>query len=261
MTIDINSIRAKRGFICDMDGVIYHGSHLLDGAKAFVDWLQASGKHYVFLTNASAQSPADLSDRLARLGVNVSENHFITSAIATASFIATQHPGGSAFVIGDPGLFQALEEAGITINDTNPDYVVIGESPTYAYDKIVKASHLVLNGARLIGTNPDLTGPTENGIIPACRALLAPVELATGRQAYYIGKPNPLIMRYALKILQCRREETAIIGDRMDTDIIAGIETEIDTILVLSGITQPGDLDRYPYQPDLTLNNVGEVAV
>ncbi len=257
---DLTSIRNKRGFICDMDGVIYHGSRVLDGARHFVQWLQQSNKQFLFLTNSSARSPRELKSKLAGLGIHVTEDHFITSAMATAWFIASQCPGGRVFVIGDPGLTQALHDAGLVIDESKPDYVVIGETRSYGFEKLELAVRHVINGAKLIGTNPDITGPTEYGISPACRALVAPIELATKRNAYFIGKPNPLIMRHALKLIQCRREETAIIGDRMDTDIIAGIESEIDTILVLSGITQMDDLNNYPYQPGLILNHVGEIA-
>jgi NagD protein len=189
----------------------------------------------------------------------VDESHFYTSALATAKFLSRQNPGCSAYVIGEPGLFNALHDAGITINDINPDYVVVGETSTYSYEKICKASHLVFGGAKLIGTNPDLTGPSENGIIPACRALMAPIELTTGRSAYYIGKPNPLMMRTGLNMLGVHSEETAMIGDRMDTDIIAGIESGLDTVLVLSGVTTLKIMETYPYRPRLVLNGVGDI--
>jgi NagD protein len=180
--------------------------------------------------------------------------------MATAHFIASQCPGGRVFAIGDSGLYQALYEAGLSIDESQPDYVVVGETRSYSYEKIETAILLVLAGAKLLGTNPDLTGPTERGIGPACRALIAPIEMATGRQAYFIGKPNPLIMRHARDILGCHRNETVIIGDRMDTDIIAGIESGIDTVLVLSGITKETDLDRYPYKPHYILKDVSEIS-
>jgi NagD protein len=189
----------------------------------------------------------------------VSEEHFYTSALATASFLATQKPGGSAYVIGESGLINALYEAGFSMNDINPDYVVVGETHSYGYEKLAKAVQLVLGGAHLIGCNPDLTGPTERGIVPATGALMAPVELATGRKAYYVGKPNPLMMRHALKRIARRREETLIVGDRMDTDIIAGIESEIETVLVLSGVTRREDLAGFAYRPHHVLDGVGDV--
>ena len=180
--------------------------------------------------------------------------------MATAAFLAQQKPGGSAFVIGEAGLTNALYEAGFSMNDTSPDYVVMGETRSYSYEKLERATSLVLNGAKLIGTNPDLTGPSEKGIIPATGALISPLELATNSKAYFIGKPNPLIMRNALKKLACSREETAIIGDRLDTDIIAGIESEIDTVLVLSGVTSPENINRFAYRPRYILDGVGTLV-
>lgn len=256
----MEELKGKRGFVCDMDGVIYHGSRLLEGSKAFVDWLKAGDKRFLFLTNSSARSPRELHQKLLHMGIEVGEDHFITSAMATAHFIASQCPGGRVFAIGDSGLYQALYESGLSIDENKPDYVVVGETRSYSYEKIETAIRLVLAGARLIGTNPDLTGPTEKGLSPACRALIAPIELATGRQAYFIGKPNPLIMRHARKLLECHRNETAIIGDRMDTDIVAGIESGIDTVLVLSGITKESDLERYPYRPRYIVKDVGEIC-
>ena len=256
----MEELRNKRGYVCDMDGVIYHGSRLLEGSKAFVDWLKAEDKRFLFLTNSSARSPRELHQKLLHMGIEVGEEHFISSAMATAHFIASQCPGGRVFAIGDSGLYQALYEAGLSVDEDRPDYVVVGETRSYSYEKIETAIHLVLAGAKLIGTNPDLTGPTEKGIAPACRALAAPIEMATGRQAYFVGKPNPLIMRHALTLLGCHREETVIIGDRMDTDIVAGVEAGIDTVLVLSGITSEADLDRYAYRPDHILNNVSEIC-
>ena len=253
-------LHAKAAFICDMDGVIYHGNHLLPGAAEFVGWLKASGKRFLFLTNSSERSPRELRQKLARLGLDVGEEHFYTSALATAAFLSSQQPNCSAYVIGDAGVVNALYDAGVSMNDVSPDYVVIGESRSYSYEKIEKAIRLVLGGAKLIGTNPDLTGPTEHGLVPACGALMAPIELSTGSKAYFIGKPNPLIMRHALKQLGCRREETAIIGDRMDTDIIAGVESEIETVLVLTGVTQPADLPRFAYRPNHILNGIGDVV-
>jgi NagD protein len=256
----MDALKSKRGFICDMDGVIYHGSRLLEGSKGFVDWLKSEGKQFLFLTNSSARSPRELHQKLMHMGIEVGEDHFITSGMATAHFIASQCPGGRVFAIGDSGLYQALYEAGLSIDESRPDYVVVGETRSYSYEKIENAILLVLAGAKLLGTNPDLTGPTERGIGPACRALIAPIEMATGRQAYFIGKPNPLIMRHAREMLGCERNETVIIGDRMDTDIVAGIESGIDTVLVLSGITKESDLDRYPYKPHHILKDVSEIA-
>lgn len=260
MTAEIQAIQAKKAFICDMDGVIYHGNKLLPHVKEFVEWLHANDKKFLFLTNSSERSPRELAMKLSRMGLTVGEEHFYTSALATASFLKSQCPGGSVYVIGEPGLTYALYEAGFSMNDISPDYVVFGETRSLNYEKIERAVKLVQNGAKLIGTNSDLTAPAENGIIPACRALISPIEMTTGKEAYYIGKPNPLMMRHALKKLECVREETAIIGDRMDTDIIAGIESELDTVLVLSGVSTMENIERFPYRPAHILRDVGAIV-
>ena len=249
----------KKGYICDMDGVIYHGDRLVEGAKEFVDWLKNQNKSFLFLTNSSAKSPKELKQKLARMGIDVGIEDFITSAHATASFLASQNPNVGVYVIGESGLINALHNAGFYIDQVNPVYVVVGESRTYNFEQIETAVHLVLGGAKLIGTNSDLTGPSEKGIVPACRALVAPIEMATGRQAYFIGKPNPLMMRHAIKKIGCKLEDTLIIGDRMDTDIIAGIESGIETALVLSGITRREDLAMYPYQPNYVLDRAADI--
>lgn len=258
--IDISVIRNKDNFICDMDGVIYHGNRLIPGVKEFIEWLENNGKNFLFLTNGSGRSPRELAQKLERMGLHVGQEHFYTSAQATAAFLQSQCPGGSAYVIGEPGLTYALYEAGFSMNDVNPDYVVFGGPKSINYEQIEKASRLVMDGAKLIGTNSDLVDPSEHGIIPACRALISPIELTTGRKAYYVGKPNPLMMRHALKTLNCHRADAVLIGDRMDTDIIAGIETDIDTVLVLSGVTTMDDLEKFAYRPKYILNNVGEIA-
>jgi NagD protein len=258
---DLEHVRAKKSFIIDMDGEIYHGNRLLKGAVEFVEWLSASGKGYLFLTNSSERSPLELAQKLSRLGIMVDPEHFYTSALATASFLASQHPGGSVYVIGEPGLIQALYDAGFTMNNVNPDYVVVGEGRGYSVESLERAVKLVLGGARLIGTNPDLSGPVEGGIVPACGALVAPIELAAKTKAYFVGKPNPLMMRHGLRHLNSRREDTVIVGDRMDTDIVAGIESEIETILVLSGVTALEDIPVYPYQPKHILEGVFEIPV
>lgn len=256
----IEAIRKKNGFICDMDGVIYHGDKLLPGVKEFVDWLIADNKRFVFLTNSSERTPRELQEKLSRLGVEVDKSHFYTSALATAMFLNSQKPKGSAYIIGEAGLINALYNVGYTMNAVDPDYVVMGESRSYSYERIEKAVNLVLKGAKLIGTNPDTTGPIEHGIAPATKALIAPIEIATGKSAYFVGKPNPLMMRNALKNLGCSREETVIIGDRMDTDMIAGIESEIDTCLVMSGISNLDTLNEFPYSPRFILNGVVDLV-
>ncbi len=250
----------KKGFICDMDGVIYHGNRLLPGVKEFLDWLKRNDKSFLFLTNSGQYTPKELQQKLWRMELDVDESHFYTSALATAHFLSSQAPGCSAYVMGEHGILNALYDAGITYNDVNPDYVVVGEASGYNLEMITKAIRLVNAGAKLIGTNYDLTGPTETGIAPACRAMLAPIELATGKKAYYVGKPNPLMMRTGLKLLGVHSEDAAIIGDRMDTDIVAGIESGLDTVLVLSGVTTRENMLEFPYRPRLILDGVGDIA-
>lgn len=256
----MDQIRAKKGFLCDMDGVIYHGRQILPGVREFVNWLQQEGKPFLFLTNSSEKTPRELSLKLLNMGLQVDESHFYTSALATANFIASQSPGCTAYVIGDSGLMNALYDAGIVFTDTNPEYVIIGETRNYGYDSLRKAINLVQDGAKLIGTNPDTSGPSETGIVPGCKALVAPIEMVTRKTAYYIGKPNPLMMRTGMRLLGVRPEECVIIGDRMDTDIVAGIESEIDTVLVLSGVTDLINIKTFPYRPKTILNNVGEIV-
>ncbi len=256
----IEKIRNKKGFISDMDGVIYHGDKLLPGVKEFVGWLKKEKKKFLFLTNSSERTPRELQEKLSRMGIDVPLDVFYTSALATSMFLSTQKPNGTAFIIGEAGLINAMYNVGYSMNNINPDYVVMGDTRSYSYDKIEQAINLVLKGARLIGTNPDLTGPVEGGIAPSVKALISPIELATNKSAYFIGKPNPLMMRNALKKLGCRREESVIIGDRMDTDIIAGIESEIDTCLVLSGISTKESIKEFPYQPHYILGGVGDIV-
>ncbi len=256
----LSELRNKKGFICDMDGVIYHGDRLLPGVKDFVDWLYKENKRFLFLTNSSERSPKELQQKLYRMGLEVDESNFYTSALATAKFIASQSQGCSAYVIGAPGLFNALYEAGITMNNVNPDYVIVGETSNYHYENLVLACRFVLNGAKLIGTNTDITGPSESGLVPACRSLIAPIEIATGKKAYFVGKPNPLMMRTGLKMLGVHSAEAVMIGDRMDTDIIAGIETGLETVLVLSGVTSREELDLFPFRPGYILKGVGDIV-
>lgn len=255
--IDFNT---KKGVICDMDGVIYHGNKVLPGVAEFIDWLYREGKDFLFLTNNSGCTPRELQQKLARMGLDVSEKHFYTSALATAAFLKEQSPGCSVYAIGEAGLLNALYDAGINMNDVNPDYVVIGEGKSYSLDTLTKATNLVLNGAKLIGANSDLTGPIENGIAPACRALIAPIELASGKQAYFCGKPNPLMMRTGLKILGCHSAEAVMVGDRMDTDIISGMECGMSTVLVLSGVSNRTTIDSFAYRPTIVLEGVGDIA-
>ena len=261
MEESIEKIKSKSGFIIDMDGVIYHGNLLLPGVTEFLAWLENSGKKYLFLTNSPERTPKELHEKLKRLGINVGEDHFYTSALATASFLANQKPNGSAYIIGDAGLIHAMYSVGYTVNNVNPDYVVVGDTHSYNFEKIELAVNLVIKGAKLIGTNPDVSGPVENGITPSTKALIAPIEIASGKTAYYVGKPNPLMMRIALKRLGVKREDTIVIGDRMDTDVLCGLESEIDTLLVLSGISDRNSIDQFPYIPRYILSGVKDLVI
>ena len=254
--IDFNTIK---GFICDMDGVIYHGNQILPGVREFIQWMQDENKEYLFLTNNSGYTPRELNQKLARMGLDVPEEHFYTSALATAAFLRQQAPGCSVFAIGEAGLLNALYDAGVTMNDVNPDYVVVGEGRAYSLDTLTKATNLVMNGAKLIGANSDVSGPIENGIAPACGALVAPIELATGKKAYFCGKPNPLMMRTGLRLLGCHSAEAVMICDRMDTDVISGMESGMATVLVLSGVSTRETLNTYAYRPSIVLNGVGDI--
>ena len=255
----MHEITSKLGFICDMDGVIYHGNRILDGVREFVNWMVENNKKFVFLTNSSERTPHELSMKLERMGLKVSADHFYTSAMATAEFLHSQKPGCTAYVIGEGALIKAMYDKRIYMNDINPDYVVLGETRSYSFEKLERAIALVNGGAKLIGANPDTIGVTETGIMPATGALIAPIEIATGKKAYFVGKPNPLMLRHGLKLIGCHSEDIAFIGDRMDTDIIAGIESNVDTVLVLSGVTSEGDIDKFPYRPRYVVGGVGDL--
>ena len=255
----MEQIKKKLGFICDMDGVVYHGDKILPGVAEFVNWMIDNEKRFVFLTNSPEKTPHELSMKLARMGLEVDADHFYTSALATAAFLSNQKPGCTAYVIGEAALTKALYDQGIYMNDVNPDYVVVGETRSYSFEKIEKAIELVNKGAKLIGTNPDICGPTEKGIMPATGALIAPIELSTGKKAYFVGKPNPLMPRQGLRKIHCHSSEIVFIGDRMDTDIIAGIESNVDTVLVLSGMHQMEDVDKFPYRPKYIAGGVGDL--
>ena len=257
----MEQFRGKHGYICDMDGVIYHGNRLLPGAKEFVEWLYREKKKFLFLTNNSQKTPRELQQKLARMGLDVDERHFHTAALATASFLQSQG-ASTAYVVGDAGLTNALYNVGVTINDVDPEYVVIGETENYNFENICRAVRLVNKGAKLIGTNSDITTPTEKGEMPACKALIAPIEAATNRQAYFVGKPNPLMMRAAMNRFHeigIHSPDVAMIGDRMDTDMVAAIESGLDPVLVLSGVSSRETVQHFPYRPRLILNGVGDI--
>jgi NagD protein len=244
-----------------MDGVLVLGSQPIPGANEFLRRLEAEGAKFLVLTNNSLYTQRDLHVRLKRIGLDVPVNAIYTSAMATAQFLAAQHPGGSAYVIGEAGLTTALHEAGFVITDQNPEYVVLGETLSYSFERITQAMRFVAAGARFIATNPDVSGPGEGGLVPATGAVAALISAATGVSPYYIGKPNPLIMRTALRTLGAHSEDSVMVGDRMDTDILVGTESGLDTILVLTGVTRREDLGRYPYRPTHIYDSVAAIEI
>ena len=254
---------AQRGraecWLTDMDGVLVHEGHALPGASEFLQRLVEQERRFLVLTNNSIFTPRDLAARLARSGLVVPEESIWTSALATADFLADQMPGGSAYVIGEAGLTTALHEVGYTLTDTGPDFVVLGETRTYSFEAITKAIRLIESGARFIATNPDVTGPSAEGPLPATGSVAALISRATGMEPYFIGKPNPMMFRSAMNQIEAHSENTAMIGDRMDTDVVAGIEAGLETILVLTGSTRPEQIDRYPYRPSRILNSIQDV--
>jgi len=243
-------------WLTDMDGVLVHENQPLPGAAALLQQWRDQGKPFLVLTNNSIFTPRDLSARLKASGLDVPEEFLWTSALATADFLASQSPNGSAFVIGEAGITTALHEAGFIMTDTNPDYVVVGETRNYSFDAITRAIRLILAGARFIVTNPDATGPSAEGPMPATGAIAALITKATGMEPYVVGKPNPMMFRSAMNKIGAHSENTGMIGDRMDTDIVAGIEAGLHTILVLTGISDQAEIDRYPFRPDEILNGV-----
>ena len=248
-----------KGFIIDMDGVINKGHSLLPGAKDFVGRLQEGDFPFLFLTNNSYYTPEELKERLANMGIDVEEQHFYTSAMATASFLKYQQPSSSAYVIGGKGLVMELEKAEVTITNQSPDYVIVGETEEYDYARIIEATLLIQEGARFLATNPDITGPTRRGPVPACGALVAPIEKVTGVAPYFLGKPNPAMMYWARKKLGIHSASCFMIGDRMDTDIVGGLESGMTSCLVLTGVTSRQEAERFPYKPDYIFEHVGEI--
>jgi NagD protein len=239
--------------------VLVHEEHPLPGAADFLERLRELGRPFLVLTNNSIYTPRDLAARLGRSGLEVSPDSIWTSALATARFLDNQRPGGSAFVIGEAGLTTALHEVGYTLTDSDPDYVVLGETRTYSFERITRAIQLVDNGARFIATNPDNVGPSPDGPLPATGSVAALIHRASGVRPYYVGKPNPLMIRSALSALEADSEYTAMIGDRMDTDIVAGLEAGLETILVLSGLTGQSDAERHPYRPARIVQSVADL--
>ncbi len=243
-----------------MDGVIYRGKSLIPGAKEFVSKLICSQTSFLFLTNNSEQMPLDLKRKLENLGIaGVQESNFITSAMATAAFLHNQRPAGTVYAIGGGGLISELYKAGFSVSESNPDYVVVGKTNSFNFQMLKKAITLIMNGSKFIGTNPDVIDPVESGFEPACGSLLAAIEIATGKKPYIVGKPNSLMMTIALNQLGVQAKETVMIGDRMDTDIVAGMEAGMKTALVLSGVSSEDSLNDFPYKPDYIFDNVGQI--
>jgi NagD protein len=251
--------RPSECWLTDMDGVLVHEGQALPGAADFLQRLVDRERRFLVLTNNSIFTPRDLAARLTRSGLHVPEEAIWTSALATADFLATQLPGGSAYVIGEAGLTTALHEAGYTITDTDPDNVVLGETRTYSFEAITRAIRLVEAGARFIATNPDATGPSAEGSLPATGSVAALITKATGAEPYFVGKPNPMMFRSALNRIDGHSETTTMVGDRMDTDIVAGIEAGLDTVLVLTGSTRAADVARFPFRPGRVVESIADV--
>jgi NagD protein len=243
----------------DMDGVLVHEEAAIPGAPDFLAALRQRGTPFLVLTNNSIYTRRDLAARLRTSGLEVPEESIWTSALATARFLQDQRPGGSAFVIGEAGLTTALHEAGYTLTEREPDYVVLGETRTYSFERITRAIRLIVAGARFIATNPDPTGPAPGGLLPATGSVAALISRATSVEPYYVGKPNPLMMRSALNAIEAHSETTAMIGDRMDTDVVSGLEAGLEAILVLTGVTTREEAERFPYRPARIVDSVADL--
>ena len=250
-----------QNYLIDMDGVILRGSTLIPGAADFIQRLRDKSIPFLIFTNNSQYTPRDLQMRLQHMGLHIAAEEIFTSALATAQFLHSQRPGGRAYAIGESGLTTALHDIGYILTDQNPEYVVLGETTIYSFQRITQAIRFINEGARLIATNPDVMGPGEGGIVPATGAVAALISSATGVKAYFVGKPNPLMMRTALRTINAHSENSAIIGDRMDTDIIAGTESGLRTILVLTGVTAREQVDRYPYRPTWVRESIAHVEL
>jgi NagD protein len=251
--------REIHSWLMDMDGVLVHEETAIPGADRFLTRLRERELPFLVLTNNSIYTPRDLSARLRASGLEVPENAIWTSALATARFLDDQRPGGSAFVIGEAGLTTALHDAGYTLTERDPDYVVLGETRTYSFSRITQAIRLIVEGARFIATNPDPSGPTPDGPVPATGSVAALISKATGVEPYFVGKPNPLMMRSALNAIDAHSESAAMVGDRMDTDMVSGLEAGMHTVLVLTGSTQRAEAERFPYRPSRIVDSIADL--
>jgi len=246
-------------YLTDMDGVLVHEDQLIPGADEFLAELRANEIPFLVLTNNSIRTPRDLQARLRHTGLDIPEESIWTSALATATFLADQRPNGTAYVVGESGLTTALHEIGYVLTDSDPDYVVLGETRTYSFEAITTAIRLVDRGAKFIATNPDATGPSRDGVLPATGSVAALITRATGKEPYYVGKPNPLMMRSALRQIGAHSQSTVMIGDRMDTDVIAGLEAGLRTVLVTSGISTESSVEAYPFRPTMVVDSVADL--
>ncbi len=251
----------KKSFLIDMDGVLVSGRKLIPGADQFIETLKSRGIKFLILTNNSIYTQVDLAHRLQVIGIDVDADHIFTSALATAYFMKSQKETGNAFVIGEAGLNVAVHNAGYILTPDNPDYVVLGETFDYNFRQVTKAVQLIMAGASFLATNPDPTGPSESGIVPACGAMASLIEKASGRSPFFCGKPNPFMMRSALNHLGVHSEDTIMVGDRMDTDVVAGIQSGMETILVLSGVTTQKMVEEFPYHPNRIYKSVADIKV
>ncbi|WP_425833326.1 HAD-IIA family hydrolase [Streptomyces fractus] len=247
-------------WLTDMDGVLMHEGVPIPGADAFIKKLRDSGKPFLVLTNNSIYTARDLHARLNRIGLEVPVENIWTSALATARFVDSQRPNGTAYVIGEAGLTTALHEAGYILSDSDPDFVILGETRTYSFEALTKAIRLINGGARFIATNPDNTGPSTEGVLPATGSVAALITKATGKDPYFVGKPNPLMMRTGLNAIGAHSESSAMIGDRMDTDVLAGLEAGMTTYLVLTGLTGKADIDRFPFRPTKVVDSIADLV-
>lgn len=254
-------MEANRNYLVDMDGVLISRDTVIPGAEQFVKRLNTSQGKYLVLTNNPIYTAKDLAHNLMKMGLDIPPELIFTSAMATAQFLQKQRPNGTAYVIGESGLTSAMHEAGYIITEHDPDYVVLGETSAFSLENLTKGIRLIIDGARFVATNPDPSGPTAMGIVPACGAVAAMIEKATGVSPFFVGKPNPLMVRTALNYLGVHSEETIIVGDRMDTDIIGGVQNGMDSILVLTGVTKTEQIERYSYIPTFVYDSVAEIEV
>ncbi|HMD90491.1 MAG TPA: HAD-IIA family hydrolase [Anaerolineaceae bacterium] len=250
-----------KNYLIDMDGVLIKGKNIIPGADKFIDQLNALNIKFLVLTNNSMYTPGDLAHRLKSMGINITKEQIFTSALATARFLQSQKPNGKAYVIGESGLTEAIHDAGYILTNIDPDYMVLGETFAYNFEQIKIAVRLVMQGAHFIATNPDVNGPSDGGIVPACGAMAALIEKASGKSPFFIGKPNPVMIRSAINYLGVHSENTVMIGDRMDTDILAGIQSGLETFLVLSGVTSIDEVPDYPYQPRSIAQSISEIEL